>query len=297
MDYLEALEHHIPNHMACRVTMPSNTTCRQKVALLCVMCLKSITLIIQEGGLMGVNGYLRKEGRERCSGGEFELADLLAKQCSLLGKKWTKEAVLGNCSALKNSRRQIVRCLCGKLGHWNCQQWVVVMLEAPSPFFWNKTGENQKILLSCRMLKLNWHCCKTSLFPSSSPLPWCKEQSPTWGTLRCQMGGTWMLQPSMSGQAWWGAAHVQGRQGGQEGPGHQKPLCSMCESSTLCWVLHRLFEEGNGYVLPQEIWLCKRNKCVLGNWIDKQGPTAPGVMRRELMAEVGLPGEETRLFL
>lgn len=56
---------------------------------------------------MGVNGCSRKEGRERCSGGEFELADLLAKQCSLLGKKSTKEAALGNCSALKNLRRQI----------------------------------------------------------------------------------------------------------------------------------------------------------------------------------------------
>lgn len=117
MDYLEALEHNIPNHVTCRVTMPSNTTCRERVALPCVMCLKSITLIIQEGGLMRVNGYLRKEGRERCSGGEFELADLLAKQCSLLGKKSAKKAALGNYSALENLRRQIVRGLYGKLGH------------------------------------------------------------------------------------------------------------------------------------------------------------------------------------
>lgn len=36
---------------------------------------------------MGVNGYLRKERRERCSGGEFELADLLAKQCSSAWEK------------------------------------------------------------------------------------------------------------------------------------------------------------------------------------------------------------------
>lgn len=118
MDYLEAVEHNIPNYVTCRVTMPSNTTCRQRVALPCVMCLKTITLIIQEGGLMRVNGYLRKEGRERCSGGEFELADLLAEQCSLLVKKSTEEAALGNCSALKSLRRQIMtRCLCGKLGH------------------------------------------------------------------------------------------------------------------------------------------------------------------------------------
>lgn len=64
MDYLEAVEHNIPNYVTCRVTMPSNTTCRQRVALPCVMCLKTITLIIQEGGLMRVNGYLRKEGKK-----------------------------------------------------------------------------------------------------------------------------------------------------------------------------------------------------------------------------------------
>lgn len=95
MDYLEALEHNIPNHVTCRVTMPSNTTCRQRVALPCVLCLKSITLIIQEARLMGVNGYLRKEGRERCSGGEFELADLLAEQCKSACEKVNRRSSSG----------------------------------------------------------------------------------------------------------------------------------------------------------------------------------------------------------
>lgn len=111
MDYLE---HNIPNHVTCRVTMPSNTTSRQRVALPCDMCLKSITLMIQEGGLMGVNGYLRKEGRGRCSGGEFELADLLI--CKTVQSAWEKvnqKSALGNCSTLKNLRGQIVRCCVG----------------------------------------------------------------------------------------------------------------------------------------------------------------------------------------
>lgn len=63
---------------------------------------------------MGVNGYLRKEGRQRFSGGEFELADLLVgKTVQSAWEKVNQKAALGSCSVLKNLRRQIVRCCVG----------------------------------------------------------------------------------------------------------------------------------------------------------------------------------------
>jgi len=35
MDYSEALECDIPNYITCRVPVPSNAACSQRVALLC----------------------------------------------------------------------------------------------------------------------------------------------------------------------------------------------------------------------------------------------------------------------
>lgn len=35
MDYLEAPERNIPNYITCRVTVPSNAACSQRVALPC----------------------------------------------------------------------------------------------------------------------------------------------------------------------------------------------------------------------------------------------------------------------